>query len=142
MRQKTLLSYMALAFALCFLGGCEEMKRTAPADYTIKVEPKPNKGLVAVPPECATWHDAANGSWVNTAPPQLGCATARNLATMVENPSDLVEGRQMGATNGVVAAGAVHNYVAGKTKALIDPNKKEPVVYNFNNTNPGSGSNN
>ena len=53
---------------------------------------------------------------VLTPPP--GCATATNLANMVENPNDLLTGRTAGPTDGVTAVRAVTRYRAGNTASL------------------------
>ncbi len=53
---------------------------------------------------------------VLTPPP--GCANATNLANMVENPSDLLVGREAGPTDGVTAVRAVNRYRTGATQSL------------------------
>ncbi len=50
--------------------------------------------------------------------PPLGCATATNLATMVEDPNDLLVGREAGPTDGVTAVRAVTRYRTGTTANL------------------------
>ena len=53
---------------------------------------------------------------VITPPP--GCATATNLAAMVEDPNDLIMGREAGPTDAVTAVRAVNRYRAGETADL------------------------
>jgi type IV pilus biogenesis protein CpaD/CtpE len=47
-------------------------------------------------------------------------ATEANLAAMVENPADLVHGRGLGQTDGVVAAMAVDRLWHDRVKPLAD----------------------
>ncbi len=53
---------------------------------------------------------------VLTPPP--GCANATNLANMVEDPNDLLVGREAGPTDGVTAVRAVTRYRTGTTANL------------------------
>lgn len=50
--------------------------------------------------------------------PPPGCANATNLAAMVENPNDLLVGREAGPTDGVTAVRAVTRYRSGNVAAL------------------------
>ena len=50
--------------------------------------------------------------------PPPGCATATNLAAMVENPNDLLVGRPSGPLDGITAARAVTAYRTGNTADL------------------------
>jgi len=50
--------------------------------------------------------------------PPLGCSMATNLASMVEDPNDLLLGRPAGPTDGVTAVRAVNRYRTGSTAAL------------------------
>lgn len=121
------LSFGALAMILA-LGACEMSPK---ADNRIRLMPAANgKGTVAVPPECLSWHDAAAAPQDNNPWPQYGCASARNLAAMVERPEDLESGKPMGSADGVAAAISIQNYRVGKTKALIDAKSEAPVMQN------------
>jgi pilus biogenesis lipoprotein CpaD len=53
---------------------------------------------------------------VITPPP--GCAVATNLAAMIENPNDLLVGRETGPVDGVTAVRAVNRYRTGAVAAL------------------------
>lgn len=123
------------------LAACENPAQEGPRpDLTIKIQRDETGALHAVAAPCPPWNTALNGPWSNAALPQFGCASAQNLAAMVANPADLIEGRSMGPANGTVEAAALYRYEAGKTKAFIDPNKKETKTVNTAAANPGSGS--
>lgn len=63
-------------------------------------------------PDCPTWAASSNG----IAPPQdtssnFGCAINSNLAAMIANPEDLVQGRSGSGTGGAATAGrAIRSY--------------------------------
>lgn len=120
----TLLMLSALAL---LLGGCETPPRP---DYRIKVMPSPTgKGVIAIPPECLSWHEYGAGDpQENTPWPTFGCAEAKNLAAMVDDPNDLIEGKPLGEADPVVSAAAIARYQAGKTTPLIDPNAEAPTM--------------
>jgi hypothetical protein len=108
------------------LGACE----VAPSpDHTIKLMPSADgKRTIAVPPECLSWHNYANGPLENQPWPQYGCAQARNLAAQVERPEDLVAGKPLGSGDAVLSSASIQNYRAGKTKALIDAKSDAPIA--------------
>ena len=58
---------------------------------------------VASVPGCPSWADKSAADFVGGLSDNYGCATARNLAAMVADPRDLVEGREaaLDATNTV-----------------------------------------
>ena len=58
---------------------------------------------VASVPSCPTWRDKAEANFHGGLTDNYGCATARNLAAMIADPRDLIEGRTSGfdVTNGV-----------------------------------------
>jgi hypothetical protein len=104
------------------LAACEGLYPPTPhPDYTIHVVSTP-QGDKAIPPECPSWAAATTNPYDNQMIPQLGCATARNLAQMVERPDDLVDARPLGPERGVTAVGAVRRYDNNQTRGLIDPN--------------------
>lgn len=93
---------------------------TPKPDYTIKVVPTAN-GLAAIPPGCPSWSTATADPYDNQPLPQFGCANARNLAMMIEEPKDLVHGRDAGnSSSGVLTVGAMRRYYNNQTRGLID----------------------
>jgi type IV pilus biogenesis protein CpaD/CtpE len=116
-------SFRPLFFAvgLLTLAACENpYASTLRPDYTIRVTPTA-AGNVATAPTCPSWNDESVNPFDNQPLPQFGCATARNLADMIENPKDIVEGREMGKERGVTAVGAVRRYDNNQTRGLIMP---------------------
>lgn len=109
--------------SLLLLAGCESPQIYPPTpkpDLTIHVVPTPN-GMTAVPPTCPSWASATIDPYDNQPLPQFGCATARNLAMMVERPEDLVHGRDSGNSSGVMAVGSMRRYYNNQTRGLIYP---------------------
>lgn len=103
------------------LAGCAELyPPTANPDYTIKVSPATN-GYTAAGPNCPGYVQNTVNPFDNAPMPQFGCATARNLAGMVENPGDLLKGEEMGPARGVTTAGAMVRYENNQTRGLIYP---------------------
>jgi pilus assembly protein CpaD len=96
-------------------------------DYRIKLATLPNGETEAVPPMCPDWRTVHNGPFQNEPWPQYGCANARNLAAMVEDPEDLIVGKELGPASGTVTAYSMKRYNEGKTTALIDPNADSPM---------------
>ncbi|MBU0556108.1 MAG: CpaD family pilus assembly protein [Alphaproteobacteria bacterium] len=66
---------------------------------------------IASVPGCPTWRDKAEANFIGGLSDNYGCATASNLAAMVADPRDLVEGREGGldVTN-VVNSKAIKTY--------------------------------
>jgi len=89
-------------------------------DYSIRVIPTKQGGL-AIPPECPSWAEETADPFDNQPLPQFGCASARNLAAMVEKPEDLVIGRKLDNARGVLAVGAVRRYDNNQTRGLVMP---------------------
>jgi len=77
-------------------------------------------GMVAIPPGCPNWTTATTDPYDNQPLPQFGCANARNLAIMVDRPEDLVRGRDMGDSSGVLTVGAMRRYYNNQTRGLLD----------------------
>lgn len=70
-------------------------------------------------PDCGRFPGETAADRLNNLPmANFGCATARNLASMVADPRDLAAGRDPGPSDGKVAADAVRRYRAGRTKPL------------------------
>jgi len=110
---------LILSVGLLALTGCEDLYlSTMRPDYTIRVTPTP-QGSVATAPECPTWSDNTVNPFDNQPLPQYGCAHARNLADMVENPDDLIEGRTLGNGRGVTHVGAVRRYDNNQPRGLV-----------------------
>ncbi len=110
--------FALLPVALLALAACGYAPTPTP-DYTIRVMPTPN-GMVAIPPSCPSWNSATTDPYDNQPVPQFGCANARNLALMVDRPEDLVKGRDMGDSSGVLAVGAIRRYQNNQTRGLLD----------------------
>jgi type IV pilus biogenesis protein CpaD/CtpE len=72
-----------------------------------------------VPTECPAWSYNDINLLDNKPLPQFGCATARNLALMVDRPQDLLEGRPSGNASGVLAAGSILRYNNNQTRGLV-----------------------
>lgn len=114
------LSLLIFGFGILALAGCEDpYQPTLRPDYTIHVVSTP-KGDVALPPECPSWATETTDPYDNQPFPQFGCANARNLALSVEQPSDLVRGRDLGPQRSVTAVGAIRRYDNNQTRGLID----------------------
>ncbi|MDX2027909.1 MAG: CpaD family pilus assembly lipoprotein [Alphaproteobacteria bacterium] len=119
------LSSTLFAFGLLTLTGCVDIyEPTLKPDYTIRVMPTEN-GMVATPPDCPSWSKDVANPFDNQPVPQFGCASARNLAIMVERPEDLVQGRELGPADAAISTNAMSNYRAGTTRGLIDPGKSD-----------------
>ena len=107
------------AFSLIALSACvDTYAPTMRPDYVIQVMPSA-RGSVATPPTCANWATDNADPYDNQPIPQFGCANARNLAAMVENPNDLVTGRSLANARGVTSVGAVRRYDNDQTRGLI-----------------------
>jgi pilus assembly protein CpaD len=69
-------------------------------------------------PECPAWDDLLE-NYVNNGPTlPLGCANARNLNAMVEDPRDLLVGRTTGPTDAGHEVKAIERYMEDKIKPL------------------------
>ncbi|MFL0357375.1 CpaD family pilus assembly protein [Erythrobacter sp. GH1-10] len=67
-------------------------------------------------PNCPNWSAASDSNYMNAGSPGFGCATNGNLAAMVANPEDLLEG-QKGSGETVISTG---------TKAIDTYREAEP----------------
>jgi pilus assembly protein CpaD len=115
---------IALAFITSLLGLAACGSHTMNPDYSIGVTPTPDgTSYVAVPPNCADWKDENANLFDNQPMPQFGCANARNLAIMVDNPNDLMQGRNLDPARGVVISGAILRYDSSQTRGLIYPSQ-------------------
>jgi hypothetical protein len=109
-----------LSLGVLILTACEAYTPTPRPDYSILVDPSAGVS-VATPPACPGWNDSLASSFDNQLLPQFGCANARNLASAVENPDDLVEGRDLKDGRGVTAVGAIRRYDNNQPRGLIMP---------------------
>lgn len=114
---------MRLPFALAFLvlAGCADpYPPTFTPDYAIRVAPS-DHGMVALPPPCPSWATEITDPFDNQPIPQFGCSNARNLAIMVDQPQDLIKGRDLGPASAVTTIGAIRRYNNNQTRGLVDP---------------------
>lgn len=119
---------LALLALLCCSGCVTEMERDPVAqnpDHRIVIAPaKPgSKVMKAYAPECPAWTEHRPASDDNMPQPQIGCANQRNLALMIEQPMDLVEGRPLGSADAQHEAYAKQKYHENKVSGLYDPNQ-------------------
>ncbi|NUB14103.1 pilus assembly protein CpaD [Azospirillum brasilense] len=77
---------------------------------------------VALAPDCGAWSDIYNGWYQNSPTEALGCSNRRNLALMLADPRDLVQGRETVPADGQRMAGAVQRYRADKVKPFVKGN--------------------
>ena len=75
---------------------------------------------IAVAPPCPNWSKAPGNDFNNTLHSDFGCSTATNLAAMIDDPRDLVQGREMGGVVGDPALAAIHHYRGGKGDSHSD----------------------
>jgi hypothetical protein len=109
---------ITLITSLLILGGCQIYPPTERPDYAIPVTPKNGK-LVAVPPECPSPSASVTDPYDNQPMPQFGCANARNLALMVQQPGDLIHPRPIDPGRSVADVGSVRRYDNNQTRGLI-----------------------
>ena len=120
MRMNLNRSLIVLPAMLMALVACDTVYPPTPQpDYMVHTVQTP-KGLVAVPPPCTSWSANTLNPYDEQPLPQFGCATARNLAMMVERPEDLVKGRDFGNSSPVTTVGALRRYNSNQTRGLLD----------------------
>lgn len=119
----------ALSLSLLLLtGGCmTTLERDAVSqnpDHRIVVAPETPYGgrLKAYAPECPSWAKHRPAVDDNMPLPQTGCATQRNLALMIAEPTDLVAPEPPSLADGQREAAAKQRYHEGKVSGLYDPN--------------------
>jgi len=76
-----------------------------------------NQTVVSTP-NCPNWSKAPGNDFDNTLHSDFGCATASNLAAMIDDPRDLAGGRAMGLAKGDPALAAIDRYRTGKVAPL------------------------
>jgi pilus assembly protein CpaD len=74
--------------------------------------------FTVTPPECPAWDDLLENYLSNGPTVPLGCANARNLNLMVEDPRDLLVGRTTGPTDATHEVKAIDRYMEDKVKPL------------------------
>jgi pilus assembly protein CpaD len=78
--------------------------------------------FTVTPPECPPWDDLLE-NYLNNGPTiPLGCANARNLNLMVEDPRDLLVGRTTGPADASHEVKAIERYMQDKVKPLPSNN--------------------
>ncbi|MDD3288324.1 MAG: CpaD family pilus assembly lipoprotein [Alphaproteobacteria bacterium] len=101
------------------LSACAPTQPPVP-DHRIKVVEYSGGAYSVVAPECEQWADYKPDPFSNQVWPQFGCSNARNLAAMIDNPRDLVAGRDMGDADAVNTTRGIDLYRTGKTKELLN----------------------
>ena len=74
---------------------------------------------VVTPPACPNWTKSPISDHDNEPASNFGCATATDLALMIDDPRDLETGRTLDPATGEPAIDPVTRYRAGKVKPLI-----------------------
>jgi pilus assembly protein CpaD len=83
---------------------------------------------IASAPGCPDWSKSPDKNFANTVHTNFGCATAANLAAMVADPHDLLNGRPMGPVVGDAATMPMRRYRTGRLPTLSSgPNITEGV---------------
>lgn len=77
--------------------------------------------FTAIAPNCPDWETVQPNPYTNTTSSNHGCATAHNLSIMIEDPADLIEGRDSGDARGDSNADAVERLRNRTTPALQAP---------------------
>jgi len=121
--------FSVVTLGLLGLTGCDPYQPTMRPDYTIAVVPSAQSS-VAIAPTCPSWATQNADPYDNQPLPQFGCASARNLADMVENPDDLVMGRSLAESRGVTHVGAVRRYDNNQTRGLVWTGTEDNQVAN------------
>lgn len=75
----------------------------------------------AVVPNCPDWETAQPNPYTNVTSSNFGCATLQNLSVMIENPADLIEGRDPGHARGDANADAMKRLRTRTTPVLQSP---------------------
>jgi pilus assembly protein CpaD len=74
----------------------------------------------ATVPRCPNWTKPPGNDFDNTLHSDFGCATALDLAAMVADPRDLIEGRPLAPVVGDAAVWAMHRYRSGAPEKSED----------------------
>lgn len=90
-----------------------------PVNIVIKEQMPDNKLIIdvvhvaVIPPNCPDWRKSPVTTFSNTTHTNYGCAAAVNLGLMIENPRDLVRGRDSSSSNVERSAKALSDYRSG-----------------------------
>jgi len=135
---------ISLSLASVFLlTACETPQIYSPTqrpDYSIRVAPDAQGKMTAIAPGCPSWASSTTNPYDNQPLPQHGCATARNLAMMIEKPEDLVHGRPLDDSSGVMAVGAMRRYYNNQTRGLIYPSGTPDTIADTTTAPTGNSS--
>ena len=93
-----------------------EMPESSPDHVRVIV-----RRFTAVVPGCPDWETTDIHPYTNVASSNHGCATAQNLSVMIENPADLIEGRDSGPARGDSNADAMKRLRTRTTPELQSP---------------------
>jgi type IV pilus biogenesis protein CpaD/CtpE len=115
-------SLLFLATASVLLSACAD---TVP-DYRIKIVHDTDK-TIAVPAPCRSWEEGWGSPVGNETWPSFGCSQAKNLAAQVEDPLDLIEGRDLASPEPVNSTASIYRYQSGETTPLTDPLSDKPL---------------
>ena len=77
--------------------------------------------------QCGRWNTQLGGNHDNAATFGGGCANRRNLESMIQQKSDLTQGRPLGPANAEREAAAVKRYEEGKVKTSSGYKTSSPV---------------
>jgi hypothetical protein len=119
---------LALVCTTLLLVGCmskavlEDPVAKHPDTRIIVAPSTPNgKHYKAYAPECPAWTAHKPDPNDNMPQPQIGCANQRNLALMIDQPTDLVGQRKLGKADATRSAAALQRYHENKISGLYDP---------------------
>jgi pilus assembly protein CpaD len=74
---------------------------------------------VATPPRCPNWSGSPETGHGNQPSSNVGCADATNLAEMIDNPRDLMMGRDMGPADAEPGLNAINRYRTDQVKPFL-----------------------
>lgn len=90
----------------------------APADSVVATV----RTYVVVLPECPDWSADPRWGYNNQPASNWGCATAVNFGIMIENPRDMIRGRELSPADGERLARSIERYRNDKTTPLTNEN--------------------
>jgi hypothetical protein len=125
--KKLIIAFLAtLPLSACMIDAPE----AARPDNRIAVIADPEKPgkYVAVPKKCPDWHYDLGDNFENDFRPQFNCAQMHNLAKMIDEPADLVRGREAGFGDASPGVLGVERYRQDKKKPLINPKNIESTT--------------
>ena len=94
---------------------------------------------VAVPPECGEWPHSLAADPGNLPYRNMGCASQRNLAAMVDNPNDLLEPRGMTPRSSERRDTVWDKYVKGETTVSEKAKEESGAVSEVEGGGSGGG---